>query len=125
MTLPTLWRHSLPRIGRREAVTCQGHHEPATGSPGASAAGRCMRSSGLITRCVVPSGHSVLSFNSTWPAAFSGTFVGKRRPGDAAAQLLQPLAVMRLDPHRGVLRCCRRWKLEPVPRRNQSSPSSA
>ena len=29
-------------------------------------------------------------------------FVGKRRPGDVAAQLLQPLAVMGFDPHRGV-----------------------
>ena len=34
-------------------------------------------------------------------------FVGKRRPGDVAAQLLHPLMVMRLDPHRGVLRGCR------------------
>ena len=29
-------------------------------------------------------------------------FVGKRRAGDVAAQLLQPLAVMGFDPHRGV-----------------------
>ncbi len=36
-----------------------------------SAASRCMNSSGLITRCVVPSRHGVLSFSSTCPAALS------------------------------------------------------
>jgi modulator of FtsH protease len=32
-----------------------------------------MNSSGLITRCVVPSRHGVLSLSSTWPAALSCT----------------------------------------------------
>jgi len=27
------------------------------------------------------------------------SLVGKRRPGDVAAQLLQPLAIVRFDPH--------------------------
>ena len=39
----------------------------------ARAASRCMNSSGLITRCVVPSRHGVLSLSSTWPAALSCT----------------------------------------------------
>jgi hypothetical protein len=34
---------------------------------------RCMNSSGLMTRCVVPSRHGVLSFSSTCPAALSCT----------------------------------------------------
>ena len=31
-----------------------------------------------------------------------GPFLGKRRPGDVAAKLLQPVALMSLDPHRGL-----------------------
>jgi len=38
---------------------------------GTSAANRCMNSSGLITRCVVPSRHGVLSLSSTCPAALT------------------------------------------------------
>ena len=36
-----------------------------------SAASRCMNSSGLLTRDVVPSRHGVFSFSSTCPAALS------------------------------------------------------
>ena len=62
-----------------------------------------MNSSGLITRCVVRSRHGVLSFNSNLPGGVQlHPFVGKRRPAAGAAQLLKPLAVMRLDSHRGV-----------------------
>ena len=40
---------------------------------GTSAASRCRNSSGLITRCVLPSGHGVLSLSSTCPASLSCT----------------------------------------------------
>jgi len=51
-----------------------------------SAARRCMKSSGLITNCVAPSRHSVLSFNSNLASGVQlHPFVGKRRPGDVAA----------------------------------------
>jgi hypothetical protein len=40
---------------------------------GTSAASRCMNSSVLITRCVVPSRHGVLSLSCTCPAALSCT----------------------------------------------------
>ena len=40
---------------------------------GTSAASRCMNSSGLKTRCVVPSRHGVFSFSSTCPAALTCT----------------------------------------------------
>jgi starvation-inducible DNA-binding protein len=42
-----------------------------------------MNSSGLITRCVVPSRHGVLSLSSTWPAALSCTR-GQPAPGSYA-----------------------------------------
>ncbi len=100
-----------------------------------NAASRCMNSSGLITRCVVPSRQGILSFSSTcpaalsctrssdsaepghkqssglfvpgegpglWPGAASGRARPARRAGDVAAQLLQPLAVVCFDPHRGM-----------------------
>lgn len=58
-----------------------------------SAASRCMNSSGLNTRCVVPTLHGVLSLSSTCPAALSctrssdsaGTGATHRRPAGAAA----------------------------------------
>jgi len=40
---------------------------------GTSAASRCMNSSWLMTKCVVPSRHGVLSLRSTCPAALSWT----------------------------------------------------
>jgi len=44
-----------------------------------------------------------LSFSTNCPAELSCTpFVRQRRPGDVAAHLFQPLAVVRFDPHGGV-----------------------
>ena len=64
---------------------------------------RCMNSSGLITWRVVPSAPRGLKLQVHLPGGVQlHPFVGKRRPGDVAAQLLQPPAVMRLDPRRGV-----------------------
>ena len=48
----------------------------------------------------MPSRQGVLSFSSTWPASVElHSLVCQRRPGDGAAQLLQPLALVRFDPH--------------------------
>jgi hypothetical protein len=43
-----------------------------------------MNSSGLITKCVVPSRHGVLSFSSTCPAALSCT-----RSSDSAGRVMK------------------------------------
>ncbi len=50
---------------------------------GTNAASRCMNSSGLITRCVVPSRQGVLSVSSTCPAALSCT-----RSSDSAGRVI-------------------------------------
>ena len=50
---------------------------------GTSAASRCMNSGGLITRCVVPSRHGVLSLSSTRPAGLSWI-----RSSDSARQVM-------------------------------------
>jgi hypothetical protein len=48
-----------------------------------------MNSSGLITRCVVPSRHGVLSLSSTWPAALSCT-----RSSDSEGRVMAPLLAL-------------------------------
>jgi len=60
--------HLCAEIDRREAaIAGLGHGR------GTSAASHCINFSGLITKCVVPSRHGVLSFYPTYPAALSCT----------------------------------------------------
>jgi len=61
----------------------------------------------LSTRCVVPSRQGVLSLSTTCPAVLvctrSSVLSGAR---DAAAQLLQRLAIIGAAAHCDMLRCC-------------------
>jgi hypothetical protein len=59
------------------------------------AANSCMKSSGLVTRCVVPSRQAVLSLRTAWPAALSCTRLrggAARHARGAAAAVVSPAA---------------------------------
>ena len=60
-----------------------------------------MNSSGDMTIWVVPSLNALFSCNTTWPARLHfEPFVGDRRAGDIAAQVLQFLALIGGPAHR-------------------------
>jgi hypothetical protein len=62
-----------------------------------------MNTGALTTRCVVPSRHGVVTLELHLRGGVDlHAFVRQRWPGDVAAQLLQPLAVVCFDPQRGV-----------------------
>ena len=75
--MPTLTRHPLTRIRRREAVARSGvpQSTPAAGrgERRTVAASQCMNSGGDITKCVVPSRQGVFSLSTTCPAALQCT----------------------------------------------------